>query len=178
MTFKLINIKKERRIKYSELRIKRSGNGWDTDCYSYNLDNNIGYYRMRSDCVNDCYQDKMREMCKVDRGLFMSSSLIRRDYLNKANDKMISCDYPGYNREIFSIKKDCVKMCKVECSEKYYLFEIEEIDSISNYSKNFMKIQHSKYPDIFVNYIPELNFIKKSDQSLCISIARCNRIIL
>ena len=68
-------------IKYSENQIKRLGKGYDTDCHSYEFDNNFGYHRMRSDCLNDCYQDKLRQMCKVDRGLFMSNSLIRKDYL-------------------------------------------------------------------------------------------------
>ena len=37
--------------------------------------------------------------------------------------------------------------------------EIEESDLIGNYSKNIIKIQHNQYPDIFVEHIPELNFI-------------------
>ena len=103
-SFRKIETDKETTIKYSELRIKRLGKGWDTDCYSYDIENNHSYYRMRSDCINECYQDKMREICKVDRGLFMSASLIRRDYLINGNDKMISCYDPSYNEEIFSIK--------------------------------------------------------------------------
>ena len=58
--FKRISTNIETNIKYSEQRIKRLGKGYDTDCYDYESESNYNYYRMRSDCVNDCYQDKMR----------------------------------------------------------------------------------------------------------------------
>ena len=159
VTFKVIDTDKETTIKYSELRIKRLGKGWDTDCYNYKNDNNYSYYRMRSDCVNDCYQDKLRKICKVDRGLFISTSLIRKDYLRDGHNKIISCNDTIYNREAFSIKQDCFKVCKVECNENYYPIEIEDNDSIHNYSFNSINIHHSQHPDIFIEHIPELNLI-------------------
>ena len=61
-TFKQIDIFEETTIKYSENRIQRLGKGFDTDCYDYESDNKFGYYRMRSDCINHCYQNKMREI--------------------------------------------------------------------------------------------------------------------
>ena len=84
MNFKKLKIYQDTTIKYSELRIKRLGKGWVTDCNPYYTENNYSYYR--SDCINDCYQDKMSDLCKVQSGLFMSTSLIRRDYLSKVND--------------------------------------------------------------------------------------------
>ena len=108
---------------------------------------------MRSDCINDCYQKKIREICKVDRGLFMSNSLIRKDYLVDGNDKMLSF----YDQESFSIKQDCEKMCKVECNFKYYSNEINSRKGQN--LKKVISILHSEYPDIFVKHIPELNLI-------------------
>ena len=90
--FKEIDLTQVTTIKYSELRIKRLGKGYNTDCYSYDSEINFKYYRMRSDCVNDCYQDKMRHKCNTDRGFYMSNNLLRKDYLSKGNDKILSCN--------------------------------------------------------------------------------------
>ena len=144
-------------IRYFQCRIQRLGEGFDTNCHSYESDNNFGYYRLRSDCVNDCYQDKLRKLCKVDRGLFMSESLIRKDYLVNGNDKMISCYDPGYNFQIYSIKRDCEKMCKPECYQIYYPFELDVSDSGAQ--KGFIIIMHGQYPDIFVEHIPKMSLI-------------------
>ena len=154
--FKVIRYNKLITIKYSEQRIKRLGHDYDTDCYSYELNNNFGYYRMRSDCPNDCYQDKLRQLCKVEIGLFMSKFLIRKDYLSNENNRIISCSDPVYNQISFTIKKDCENLCKIECNFKYYTNEIEtsELDF-----RNTIKIIHSGYPDILVEHIPEMNLI-------------------
>ena len=81
------------RVRYTEHKINRLGKSYDTDCYPYDLDTNFKYYRIRSDCVNDCYQDKIRKICNVDRNLFMNNILIRRDYITNRNDRFIlGCD--------------------------------------------------------------------------------------
>ena len=104
---------------------------------------------MRVDCVNDCYQDKIRRICKVDRGIFMSNFLIRKEYLVNGNDKIISCYDPEYNIQIKAIKEDCEKQCKVECTDKYYSISIES-DALNNRISNDIYIKNSEYPDIFV----------------------------
>ena len=83
------------------------GKGYDTDCHSYESETNFSYYRIRSDCINDCYQKAMRKICKVDGGLFISTSLIRKDFLVNGNDKMILCYDPAYNFEILSLRLEC-----------------------------------------------------------------------
>ena len=125
-TFRQINMTEQNVMKYSEHRIHRLGKGYDTDCYDYESDNNFGYYRMRSDCINDCYQKSIKQTCKVDHGLFMSHSLIRKEYLIDGNERMLSCYDPAYNRENFSLKIDCEKICKVKCNFKYYPVEFIE----------------------------------------------------
>ena len=156
-TFKQIDIRKEISIKYSENRIQRLGKGYDTDCYDYESDNSFGYYRMRSDCINDCYQKKRREICKVDRGLLMSHSLIRKDYLVNGNERLISCYDPEYNYESFFLKQDCEKLCKIECNVRYYTIELDRRNIDPKLTAT--RIQHSQYPDIFVEHIPGMNLI-------------------
>ena len=145
--FKRIDFKKYTTIKYSEQRIQRLGKGYDTDCHSYGSDTNYTYYRMRSDCVSDCYQDKLRQICKVDRGLLMSKYLIRKDNLIDGNDRLISCYDQEYNQMSFSIKIDCEKMCKIECNVRYYPIEVKTTNIGKNYACN---IFHNEYPDIFI----------------------------
>ena len=110
---------------------------------------------MRSDCVNECYQDKMRQLCKVDRGLFMSNSLLRKDYLVDGNEKLLSCYDAEFNHNNFSIKKDCEKMCKPECDIKYYPFQIKK--ATDNGRRIF--IRHGEFPDIFIEHIPKMSLM-------------------
>ena len=150
--FNLIDIKQLTSLKYSEHRIQRLGKGYDTDCYSYDSDTNFSYYRMRSDCVNECYQDKMRKLCNVDRGILMSFSLIRREYFVNRSEKILSC---YRNLDNFQFKQHCEKICKVECNFKHYPLEIEKTSSLNNK----IRIIHNEFPDIFVKHIPEMNLI-------------------
>ena len=139
------------------MRMQRLGKGNDTDCYDYELDNNFNYYRLRSDYINDFYQDKMRHICQVDRGLFMSHSLLRKDSLFTGNDRLISCYNTEYNQQIYSIKQNCEQICKAECNSKYYKIEIERNDYDD--LRDWTEIKHNEYPDIFVQYIPKLNLV-------------------
>ena len=141
-------------IKYSELKIQRLGRGYDRDCHSYNMETNFDYYRMRSDCVNSCYQDQMRLICKVDSGYFMSYSLLREDYFVNASDKIISCYDQDYNKDNLKIWRDCEKMYKPECYMKYYSIEVKRFDNQKN-----IFIRHGENPDIFVEHIPEITLI-------------------
>ena len=155
-TFTEFDSTNEINIRYSEHRIQRLGNGFDTDCHSYESDNSFGYYRMRTDCLNDCYYNKTREICKVDRGLFRSNTLIRKEYLMNGNERLLSCYDPEYKHESFSLKQDCEEICKFECNDKYYYIEIKTRPDLTNSGIYF---SHNQYPDIFVHYIPEINFI-------------------
>ena len=149
--FKLLKFKDVTTITFSQVKIQRLGEGYDTDCHSYELDKNFSYYRMRSDCVNDCYQDKMRQLCKSDRGFFMSLSLLRKDQLLNRNQILKSCFDPDFNKFNFTLYIDCNKICKVECDFIYYPFEIE----IIKHPEHQLRIRHGEYPDIFVQHLPE-----------------------
>ena len=89
----------------------------------------------------------------------MSKKFIRKDYLAFGNDKLISCNEEEYNYQIYSIKLDCEKMCKMDCNEKYYQIEIETFEINNSDVKNLIKIRHNEFPDIYVEYIPEMNLI-------------------
>ena len=142
-------------IKYIEYRIQMLENGHDTNCHSYESDTHYGYYRMSSDCVSDCYQITMRQLCKVNNGYFMSPFLLRKDYFMKRNDTFKYCQDPGYNKFIFIKYLNCVKSCKVECNFKYYPLIIEKSQS----SDPALFIIHNIFPDILFNHVPQMNLV-------------------
>ena len=153
--FKMINIREVTTIKFSELRIERLGNGFDTDCYSFETENNYSYYRMRSDCLNDCYQDKLRDICKVESGYFMSNYLLKLDYITNPNDQLISCRDSDYNSMNLKIELVCVQICKVECKFNYYSLEIERTKN----GPPALFIRHNEYPDVHVKHVPEITLM-------------------
>ena len=113
------------------------------------------FQTFHSDCVNDCYQDKMRHLCKSDRGFFISLSLLRKDQLLNKNQTLKSCYDPDFNKFNFTLYMDCNKICKVECNFIYYPYEIEIIE----HPEHQLRIRHGEYPDIFVEHLPETTFI-------------------
>ena len=153
--FELIDFTQTTNIKYSENKIQRLGKGYDTDCHSYGSDTNFSYYRMRSDCISDCYQDEMRKICNVNSGLFMSYTLLRKEYIHDENDRLITCYDPAYNPMSLTIKQDCEKMCKPECVIKYYTLQISKHEL----KRGELFIRHGEFPDIFVRHIPEITLI-------------------
>ena len=145
-------------VKYSEIRIQRLGEGYDTNCHSYESDSNYSYRRMRSDCVMDCYQDKLRDICKFQSGYFMSQSTLKQSYFNNSHDKIRSCfdkDYQSFIRLIQTTRLDCEKVCKVECNFKYYPLETLKIKG----ENTILNIVHGQLPDIFIKYIPEITLM-------------------
>ena len=150
--FLQVNIEDVTKIKYSELRIERLGKGYDTDCHSFESDTNFSYYRMGSDCLNDCYQDKLRKICKDESSCFMSNHLLKQGYFQTKSDKIKSYRDREYNDMSLKIELDCVQMCKVECNFNYHSFEIERSES----EHRALFIRHSESPDVFVCHVPEI----------------------
>ena len=70
---------------------------------------------------------------------------------------MLSCYDPEYNFESFLLKYDCENFCKLECNENNYHIDIERFER-SSLDNEFL-IRHSEFPDIFVQFIPEMNLI-------------------
>ena len=155
--FMRVNMNQTTSIKYSEQKILRLGKGYDTDCHSYDSETNYSYYRMRSDCVLDCYQDQMRQRCKFDKtNILVSRSLLREDYFVNGSKILISCYDPEYNRMNMKVWRNCGKICKVECYMKYYSTKIERTENL-NYKSVY--IHHGVNPDTFVEHIPEMTLI-------------------
>ena len=72
-------------IKYSKWNIKRLGKGYDTDCRDYDSTINT-----RSDCIFDCYQDKLKNVCQTE-DIIKFYILKKKIYFDQINLKLSKC---------------------------------------------------------------------------------------
>ena len=154
LNYKRVNPHTYTALKYSELGIQRLGEGYDTDCHSYESDTDFSYYRLRSDCIEDCYQNKQN--CKVTDGFVLSNSLLRKNYTRNKIPRLHLCNSEMFIRDSLNFRRNCEKNCKVECKFKYYFVEIE---SLKHPDSAYLQILHSVYPDIFIEHVPSMTLM-------------------
>ena len=134
-------------IEYSQWNIERLGKGYDTDCREYNPKEYT-----RSDCIFDCYQDKVKYHCET-KDFVGSTFLRRRIYFEQDNLNLTKCIVA--NRIYFELIKLCEVRCRKECHFTYYSFTISKLAEFDMYQANFI-INHNEMPDITIRYIPEM----------------------
>ena len=72
-------------IRYSQWNIERLGKGYDTDCREYKPKEYT-----RSDCIFDCYQEKVKYHCQTE--VFVESTILRRKiYFDQRNLNLSKC---------------------------------------------------------------------------------------
>ena len=72
-------------IRFSQWNIERLGKGYDTDCREYEPKNYT-----RSDCILDCYQDKVKYHCHT-KDIVGSLMLIRQNLFDQRNLNLSKC---------------------------------------------------------------------------------------
>ena len=134
-------------IRYSQWNIERLGKGYETDCREYNP---INY--TRSDCIFDCYQDKVKYYCRTKD--FVGSNILRRKiYFEQGNLNLSKCTV---NESIhFETIKSCEDNCHKECHFTYYSFTINKYLKFNMYQAR-LKINHNEMPDLTIRYIAEM----------------------
>ena len=134
-------------IRYSQWNIERLGKGYDTDCREYEPKEYT-----RSDCIFDCYQEKVKYHCQTQ--VFVESILRRKIYFEQRNLNLSKC---VVNDKIFyeSLKSCHKDQCHKECHFTYYLFTISKHLEIDLYQAH-LQIKHNEMPDITIRYIPEM----------------------
>ena len=134
-------------IRYSQWNIERLGKGYDTDCREYNPEKYT-----RSDCIFDCYQDKVKYHC-LTQDLVGSNILRRIIYFKQRNLNLSECTV-GVKKYYESIKS-CEDQCHKECHFTYYSFSINIY--VETHENNCgLRIRHNEMPDITIRYIPEM----------------------
>ena len=138
-------------LKYSQIRMLRLGEGYDTNCRDYGKDKLI-----RSDCISDCYQRHHNRICNAS-GIPFSTMLQREEIIRKNRKGHVSfCEqYENSQLNIISI---CSKVCPNECDFTYYSTTLNNVRPVDG-SNNIIFIQHNEMPDILIVHIPDIGFI-------------------
>ena len=134
-------------IRYSQWNIERLGKRYETDCREYKPKSYT-----RSDCIFDCYQDKVKHYCQTQD--FVRSIMLRRIiYFVQINLNLSECTVSD---EIhYESLKSCEDQCHKECHFSYYSFTISKLTEGKMYQAS-LKIYHNEMPDITIRYIPEM----------------------
>ena len=141
-------------IQYNQVQVELLGDGYDTNCYNYDLDYKYANFNMRSDCITNCYQTAMRKLCNL-KGFVGSDQMLRRELLRANSDMSITNRYCGGE---LKTKAECFNECRPDCKYKYYLFEKKEFKWDMGH-KLTIDMRHSRVPDVIIKYSAQLSFI-------------------
>ena len=135
------------------------GEGFETNCYDYDLDHKFANFNMRSDCITSCVRYTSIKNRTSPRCTIVSNLLIRYEMQEQEE-----CDLE-VNQEsfIFDLGREhrCQDECRLDCSFRYYIINKKD----SNYPvksigfESFIKIEHGDLPDILIKYMPHTLFI-------------------
>ena len=151
-------------ITYSQIKVDRLKPGYDTNCLDYDIDYKYGNFNMKSDCVASCYQDRIRQLCKLNGYWVISLGLLRRDRVqNEGITKLKQCF--EQNTESYKIMTQCSHQCKNDCQFKHYFFDYKKIRTEEEVKYRFnnivpeVRIRHNGMPDLTIRHLPETAFI-------------------
>ena len=156
--FKVIYNGLNNRIEYNELTTELLGEGYDTNCYEYDLDD---HFNMRSDCLTYCIQNFVGKSCNLD-GILYSKKLYHEKMLeiNSMRSKQINLqNYTCQQDMNILAESKCKKECKNDCIFRHYSYShFEDKQKIHPY---FLKvyIKHNTFPDVYIQYLPQTTFI-------------------
>ena len=137
-------------ISYSKWKVERLGKGYDTNCRQYKTE-----VFSRNECIFDCYQKRMKQICKTN-GFIKSYLYTKIDYFKNRNLSMSICENDlKYDPNVTEDPlKFCQGYCPIECHFTYYFTTIDK--SLRKYPTLVMVFKHSSMPDIYVRHIPEM----------------------
>ena len=132
---------------YSKLTIKRLGKGYDTDCREYNHE-----VYTRSDCIFDCYQEKVKYHCQTED--YVGSILLKRKtYFEQRN---LNLSKFHLEKKIhYEVIKTCDEQCYKDCDFTYYSTTVNKFKEIDLYQA-VLSFSHNEMPDITIRHIPEM----------------------
>ena len=134
-------------IGYSQWNIERLGKGYETDCRKYEPKKYA-----RSDCIFDCYQDRVKSHCLTQD--FVASTLLKRKiYFEKRDLNLNKCIVSDEIQ--FESIKSCADQCHKECHFTYYSFKINKYLKYGMHQACF-QIKHNEMTDLTIRYIPEM----------------------
>ena len=139
---------------YSQIKIERLGEQYDTDCVHYGTGKK---FIIRNDCLLACHQDKHDQVCEDKSKMVKSSYLVREAIVEKNAHKYISnCDQ--YEKLKQEVTRNCSEQCKQPCTYSYYPVSFLKLGSLP-FGQIRIHIEHNEMPDILIKYFPETSFI-------------------
>ena len=148
----------QNRLSYSQLNTELLAQGFESNCAEYDIDNQHGKIRIRSDCTVDCIIEFMKEKFNlITPGLI---SLMRRELLRSFGS--IPVNLTKYT-DLSEIWDKCLKECKPDCSLKQYF--IKEVHSGQQYydrKETIIYLAHDIMPDVIVRHsleMPLMSFV-------------------
>ena len=145
---------------YSLLNTKLLDSNYDTNCLNYDLDYKFYNNNMRSDCLAWCYQKTKNDQFNSNN-FFPSWSLFRKEALSHLNNTPIGSRSYYLNNPLLKLSsttKYCLDKCQKDCKFTYYSTNTK-VGQIKNRGHFDIFILHNNLPDIFITYLPKINFL-------------------
>jgi hypothetical protein len=153
-------------MKFNRQKIILLGPEYETNCEEYNMDHN---FRFRSDCVNECTQQKLNQFITdakngTHKCIFPIESLWGRSWSNLDKDlKLCSLDFiitPNFtiNDFIKNTRNRCEKECRPDCENRYYIYDITNSE-VRDYHYDRIRISYNHQPDQLITHLPEKSMI-------------------
>ena len=168
-----IDPKKAHDFYYSQVNTELLGEGYDTNCFNYDLDYKYANFNLRSDCLSSCIEDTV-EKYPVFNGQKLSCRTTNyplRYEMFKMNEHINIC-YPNNSiyyaslpmamkKLITSLEYNCTQKCRMDCNYRYYILEHKEMEikNYKNYLGTLITIRHGNLPDILIKYLPQTTFL-------------------
>ena len=139
---------------YSQIKIERLGQHYDTDCVQYGIGQE---FITMNDCLLMCHQDKHDQVCD-DKSKMVRSTFLVREELVKINSNRYLSDCEDYENLKQEITLSCSKQCKLPCTYSYYPVSFQKLGDL-DFGRTRLFVEHDEMPDILIRYIPEISFI-------------------
>ena len=145
----------------SQINTELLDEGFDTNCFEYDLDHKHGNYNMHSDCITSCIQDSFD-----DKNCFVHGHIYRFDLIDKQNGSLSECwgkQLPQYENYLETFDYKCRNKCRKDCMFRYYTWTHKEFNYILYRNEEVfaidVQIHHNYLPDVVIKYIEQTSFI-------------------
>ena len=150
---------------YNQIKTELLGEGYDTNCYEYDLDYKFANFNMRSNCIANCIQNSIRDHLNFT-DIPLTQNLLRADLLKQAwlidknfhNPKQVD-----FNQWLIEekAKSKCDVLCQPDCTFRYFtMFNLKQEITDWEFSETIkIKIEHNSLPDLVIKYLPQTTFL-------------------
>ena len=143
----------------SQINTELLEEGFDTNCFEYDLDYKHGNFNMYSDCVTSCVQKSF-----YDENCLVKGYIYRFNSIDKQNISLRECwgqHLSRSDKDLETIEYNCMYECRKDCIFRYYTWthkEYEHFRSDDIFAIN-VYIRHNYLPDVVIRYIEQTSFI-------------------